>query len=42
MYSLKDIFNNYRDPVLVQSIDGVGTKMSVAMAATTFSLLVMT
>ena len=39
MYSLKDIFNNYRDPVLVQSIDGVGTKMSVAMAANNFQFI---
>ena len=39
MYSLKDIFNNYRDPVLVQSIDGVGPKMSVAMAANNFQFI---
>jgi len=39
MYSLKDIFDNYRDPVLVQSIDGVGTKMSVAMAANNFKFI---
>ena len=39
MYSLKDILNNFEDPVLVQSIDGVGTKMSVAMAAENFQLI---
>ena len=39
MYSLKEIFNNYQDPVLVQSIDGVGTKMSVAMAANNFQFI---
>ena len=39
MYSLKDIFNNFQDPVLVQSIDGVGTKMSVAMAANNFRFI---
>ena len=26
MYSLKDFFVGFKDPVLVQSIDGVGTK----------------
>jgi phosphoribosylformylglycinamidine cyclo-ligase len=30
MYDLKTIAENYRHPVLVQSIDGVGTKMMVA------------
>lgn len=30
LYSLKDIFAKYNDPVLVQSIDGVGTKLIVA------------
>lgn len=39
MYSLKEIFNNFEDPVLVQSIDGVGTKMSVAMAAKNFQFI---
>ncbi|MAS39614.1 MAG: phosphoribosylformylglycinamidine cyclo-ligase [Candidatus Marinimicrobia bacterium] len=39
MYSLKDILNNFEDPVLVQSIDGVGTKMSVAMAANNFQFI---
>jgi phosphoribosylformylglycinamidine cyclo-ligase len=39
MYSLKDVFNNFQDPVLVQSIDGVGTKMSVAMAANNFRFI---
>tara|TARA_Y100000748_G_scaffold42842_2_gene31779 strand:+ start:3828 stop:4877 length:1050 start_codon:yes stop_codon:yes gene_type:complete len=36
MYSLKDFFVGFKDPVLVQSIDGVGTKMSVARAANNF------
>ena len=39
MYSLKNVFNNFQDPVLVQSIDGVGTKMSVAMAANNFKFI---
>ena len=39
MYSLKDILNNFEDPVLVQSIDGVGTKMSIAMAAENFQFI---
>ncbi|WP_419420950.1 phosphoribosylformylglycinamidine cyclo-ligase [Legionella sp. D16C41] len=30
MYDLKPILQHYREPVLVQSIDGVGTKMMVA------------
>ncbi|MDE4940572.1 phosphoribosylformylglycinamidine cyclo-ligase, partial [Francisella tularensis subsp. holarctica] len=30
LYSLKNIINKYDDPVLVQSIDGVGTKSRVA------------
>lgn len=30
MYDLKDLLQQYRHPVLVQSIDGVGTKMMVA------------
>ena len=30
MYDLKPLFQQYRHPVLVQSIDGVGTKMMVA------------
>lgn len=36
MFSLKDIFEGFNDPVLVQSIDGVGTKMSVAQKAGNF------
>ena len=36
MFSLKDVLSEFKDPVLVQSIDGVGTKMSVAMAANNF------
>ena len=30
LFSLKDILKDYKDPVLVQSIDGVGTKTIVA------------
>ncbi len=30
LYDLGDIIKNYKHPVLVQSIDGVGTKLSVA------------
>ncbi len=30
LYDLKEVFANYQDPVLVQSIDGVGTKLSIA------------
>ena len=30
LYDLKDIFANYKNPVLVQSIDGVGTKLIIA------------
>lgn len=30
LYDLSDIIKNYKNPVLVQSIDGVGTKLSVA------------
>jgi len=30
LYDLKKIIKNYRNPVLVQSIDGVGTKLSIA------------
>ena len=39
MYSLKDVLSEFKDPVLVQSIDGVGTKMSVAMAANNFKYI---
>ena len=39
MYSLKDLFSDFKDPVLVQSIDGVGTKMSVAQAAKNFQYI---
>ena len=31
LYNLKDILNKYENPVLVQSIDGVGTKTKVAV-----------
>ncbi|MBI5139636.1 phosphoribosylformylglycinamidine cyclo-ligase [Candidatus Nomurabacteria bacterium] len=30
LFSLKDILKKYKNPVLVQSIDGVGTKLSIA------------
>jgi len=30
LYDLKPIFEKYKDPVLVQSIDGVGTKLIIA------------
>ena len=39
MYSLKELIEDYEDPVLVQSIDGVGTKMSVAFAANNFKFI---
>jgi phosphoribosylformylglycinamidine cyclo-ligase len=39
MYSIKDIVNQYDDPVLVQSIDGVGTKMAVAQKCNNFDFI---
>lgn len=33
MYDLSEIVKNYREPVLVQSVDGVGTKLMVATMA---------
>ena len=30
LFNLKDVLKDYKDPVLVQSIDGVGTKTIVA------------
>ena len=39
MYSLKDVLKNYDDPIIVQSIDGVGTKMSVAQQCKNFSFI---
>src|SRR3989344_3061156 len=30
LYELSDIIKNYKNPVLVQSIDGVGTKLSIS------------
>ncbi|MDE4957302.1 AIR synthase related protein, partial [Francisella tularensis subsp. holarctica] len=37
--SLKNIINNYDDPVLVQSIDGGGTKTKVAVMCGKFENL---
>ena len=39
MYSLKDILKNYDEPIMVQSIDGVGTKMSVAQQCKNFNFV---
>ena len=39
MYSIKDVVNRYDDPVLVQSIDGVGTKMAVAQKCNNFDFI---
>ena len=39
MYSLKNVLKNYDDPVMVQSVDGVGTKVSVAQRCKNFSLI---
>ena len=39
LYSLKEVINNYDDPVLVQSIDGVGTKTKVAVMCNNFENL---
>ena len=39
LYSLKSIINKYDDPVLVQSIDGVGTKTKVAVMCGKFENL---
>lgn len=39
LYSLKDIITHYEDPVLVQSIDGVGTKTIVANMANRYEPL---
>ncbi|MCH2227537.1 MAG: phosphoribosylformylglycinamidine cyclo-ligase [Candidatus Caenarcaniphilales bacterium] len=36
LFDLKEIINNYDEPVLVQSIDGVGTKLIVAEMAQSF------
>ena len=32
LFSLKEIMNEFNDPVLVQSVDGVGTKLKAVMA----------
>ncbi|MBA3660114.1 MAG: phosphoribosylformylglycinamidine cyclo-ligase [Gammaproteobacteria bacterium] len=39
MYDLQNIFNDYRHPVLVQSIDGVGTKIMVAQMMQKFDTI---
>ncbi|MDE4971929.1 AIR synthase related protein, partial [Francisella tularensis] len=39
LYSIKNIINNYDDPVLVQSIDGVGTNTKVAVMCGKFENL---
>lgn len=39
LYSLKEVINNYNDPVMVQSIDGVGTKTKVAVMCNNFENL---
>ena len=39
MYDLKPIMQTYRHPVLVQSIDGVGTKMMVARMMQNFDTI---
>lgn len=39
LYDLKDIVNNYKHPVMVQSIDGVGTKGMVAKMANNYKNL---
>ena len=39
LYSLKDLLLNYHQPVLVQSIDGVGTKSIIARMAKDYSSL---
>lgn len=39
LFSLKEIVNKYDDPVLVQSIDGVGTKTKVAVMCGKFENL---
>lgn len=39
LFDLKSIVQDYKHPVLVQSIDGVGTKMMVAKAANRFDTI---
>ncbi len=39
MYSIKDVVSRYDDPVMVQSIDGVGTKLTVAQKCNNFSFI---
>jgi phosphoribosylformylglycinamidine cyclo-ligase len=39
MYSLKDVLKDYAEPIMVQSVDGVGTKMSVAQQCKNFSFV---
>ena len=39
MYSLKNLLKDYDEPIMVQSIDGVGTKMSVAQRCGDFRFI---
>ena len=39
MYSLKNLLKEYDEPVMVQSVDGVGTKMSVAKECGNFQFI---
>lgn len=39
LYDLSDIIKNYQEPVLVQSMDGVGTKTIIARMMNSFSTL---
>jgi phosphoribosylformylglycinamidine cyclo-ligase len=39
MYSLKSFLKDYDEPIVVQSIDGVGTKMSVAQQCKNFNFV---
>ena len=39
LFSLKNIISDYEDPVMVQSIDGVGTKTIIARKMKKFNLI---